>query len=389
MNPPQLIDHQQDWNRIAPALAREPQLAIDTEANSMYAYRGRICLIQICAANRSLLVDPLAVADLSALGDILANPAVVKILHGSDYDLRCFYREYGFPVAGLFDTETAARFLGMVAPNLAAVLRTFLEVDIPKSRRWQKSNWGLRPLSAPALEYAAADVQHLIPLAQELRRRLTAVDRLAWVEEECIRWEMAGCADLPEPAEPPFLRVKGVDRLEPAELAVFKELFDFREEEARRLDWPAYRVMRNETMLRLARAPEEPLDGVADLSPQLLRRAGGALRDVLRRGRQAPPLHRPPRPRRNGFPGRDYQERLNLLKQWRRDKGAALGLDPALLWPAASLERMARQPRLRDTELGETGSAEIRRWQREQFAPELAAAVQAAARQCPPAAAME
>ena len=386
MNPPQLIDRQQDWNRIAPALAREPQLAIDTEANSMYAYRGRICLIQIGTANRSLLVDPLAVADLSALGDILANPAVGKILHGSDYDLRCFYREYGFPVAGLFDTETAARFLGMVAPNLAAVLREYLEVAIPKSRRWQKSNWGLRPLSAPALEYAAADVQHLIPLARELRRRLTAIDRLAWVQEECSRGELAGCADLPEPAEPPFLRVKGVDRLEPAELAVFKELFDFREEEARRLDWPVYRVMRKETMLHLARAPEEPLDLVPDLSPQLLRRAGGALRAALRRGRQAGPLHRPPRPRRNGFPGRDYQERLNRLKQWRRDKGAALGLDPALLWPAASLERLAQRPQLWDTELAETGAAEIRHWQRQQFAPELAAVLQDAARQYPPAA---
>lgn len=383
MNSPQFIDRPPDWNRIALDLAQEPQLAIDTEANSMYAYRGRICLIQIATARKSLLLDPLAVSDLSALGDILADPAVVKILHGSDYDLRSFYREYGFPAHGLFDTETAARFLGMVAPNLAAVLQTFLDVDIPKSRRWQKSNWGLRPLTAPALAYAAADVQHLIPLAQELRRRLTEAGRLSWVQEECTRLELTGCADLPEPAEPPFLRVKGVDRLEPAELAIFKELFDFREQEAQRLDWPAHRVMRRETLFYLAQSPDAPLESVPDLSPQLLHRAGRQLRAALHRGRQSPPLHRPPRPRRSPPPGRDIQERLNLLKQWRRDKGIALGLDPALLWPAASLERLAQNPQLWDTELHQTGAPEIRHWQRRQFANELAAALQNAARQHP------
>ena len=383
MNPPQFIARQQDWNRLAPALAQEPQLAIDTEANSMHAYRGRICLIQIATAGQSLLIDPLAVADLSALGGILANPAVVKILHGSDYDLRSFYREYGFRVDGLFDTETAARFLGMVSPNLAAVLHAFLEVDIPKSRRLQRSNWGLRPLSTTAIQYAAADVQHLIPLAAVLRRRLADLDRLDWVQEECTRLTAAGCVDLPEPTEPPFLRVKGVDRLAPAELAIFKELFDFREQEAQRLDCPPYWVMRHEVLLHLARCPNAPLETVPDLSPRLLRRAGPQLRAALHRGRQAPPYHRPPRPRRTPPPGRDFQERLNLLKQWRRDQGVALGLDPALLWPTPSLERLARNPHQQDTELSPAGSTEIRHWQRQQFAAELAVAVQDAARRFP------
>jgi ribonuclease D len=204
VNRPQLITKQQEWEQIAARLAGETELAIDTEANSMYAYRGRICLIQIGSADSAYLLDPLAVTDLSALGAILNDPSVTKILHGSDYDLRSFYREYGFKVSGLFDTETCARFLGMLSPNLADVLRNFLGVAIPKSRRLQRSNWALRPLPPEAVAYAAADVQHLIPLADKLRQLLAEAGRLDWVKEEFSRLQEAGAIPH-EGTEPAFL----------------------------------------------------------------------------------------------------------------------------------------------------------------------------------------
>lgn len=383
MNRPQLITDQKEWNRLAANLSREPELAIDTEANSMYAYRGRICLIQIGTADSVCLVDALSVYDLSILGTILADPSVTKILHGSDYDLRSFYREYGFKVAGLFDTETCARFLGVLSPNLAAVLRSFLGVEIPKSRRLQRSNWGLRPLSGEAIDYAAADVRHLIPLAGQLRRLLAAMGRLDWVREEFSRLEETG-ATVHEATEPAFLRIKGSDRLSPRELAVLKELYEFRELEAERLDWPPYRVARNEALLYLAQQPSTPLEEAPDLSPQLVRRAGNKLRAAVQRGQRGPEVNRPPRPTRNHSPGREVQGRRQLLKQWRNDRGAALGLDPALLWPATSLERLAHRPDTWQSELAETGAAEIRAWQRREFAPELAEVLRDAARRFPP-----
>ena len=369
MSQPTFITQQGQWEQVAQRLAQCSELAIDTEANSMYAYRGRICLIQLAADESIYLLDPLAVKDLSALGDLLADAAVTKVLHGSDYDLRSFHREYRFEVAGLFDTETCARFQGMVSPNLAAVLRTFLGVEIPKSRRLQRSNWALRPLSAEAMTYAAADVEHLIPLAGKLRQLLTESGRLEWVEEEFARLEEIGRAtgELPEPS---YLRVKGSDRLNPQQLAVLKEVFELREAEAERVDLPTYRVMGNDTLLFLAQQPLTPLEEVPGLAPQLVRRLGSRLRAGIQKGLRGPGVQRPPRPRR-ASPGKEAQARLQKLKHWRADKGAALGLDPALIWPAASLERLAQEPATWDGE----GTAEVRAWQRREFGGELGEAL--------------
>jgi ribonuclease D len=366
---PQFISDQNQWERVARQLAEATELAIDTEANSMYAYRGRICLIQIASDQSVYLLDPLPIADLSSLGDILADSAITKVMHGSDYDLRSFYREYGFAVNSLFDTETGARFLGMVSPNLAAVVQRYLDVEIPKSRRLQRSNWALRPLSGEAVAYAAADVLHLISLAYKQRRLLKESGRLAWVEEEFTRLEAIGRAVAELPA-PDFLRVKGSGRLNPQELAVLKELFDLREAEAERIDQPPYRVMGNDVLLYLAHAPYTPLEDVPELSPHLARRLGEKMQAGIQKALQGPGIQRPPLPRRTP-PSREAQARQQKLKQWRSDKGAALALDPALIWPAASLDRLAQNPDSWETEVADTGAAEVRAWQREQFAGEL------------------
>ena len=151
-----LIDDQQSWQNIAAKLESEPLLALDTESNSLHAYRERVCLIQIATAREIFLLDPLAVTDLSALGRLLANSSITKVAHGSDYDVRCLHRDYGFTVRSLFDTEIAARFLGSSRTNLASVLEGFLSVEIPKSRSLQTSDWGRRPLSPLAMDYASS-----------------------------------------------------------------------------------------------------------------------------------------------------------------------------------------------------------------------------------------
>ena len=372
MNEPRLITSQSQWDRLASSLSQVAELAIDTEANSMYAYRGRICLIQLASKESVYLLDPLAVRDLSALGVILSDQTVTKVMHGSDYDLRSFHREYGFTVAGLFDTETCARFLGMVSPNLGAVLKNFLDVDIPKSRRLQRSNWRLRPLSPEAITYAASDVAHLISLAEKLRRLLREAGRLRWVQEEFGRLEQAGRTAVVASA-PDFLRIKGSDRLDAQQLAVLKELFDLRESEAEKADLPPYRVMGNDALLYMAQHPLTPLEEVPGLSPQVVRRLGNRMRAGIQRAIRGPGLERPPRPRRPQPPSREVQIRLQKLKQWRADKGALLGLDPALIWPAASLDRLAHDPESWESEVDGTGAPEIRAWQRGQFAGELEA----------------
>ena len=372
LNEPRLIASQDQWDKVVKDLSKAPELAVDTEANSMYAYRGRICLVQLADAHSVYLLDPLAVSDLSALGDILSSQSITKVLHGSDYDLRSFRREYGFTVAGLFDTEICARFLGMVSPNLGAVLKNFLDVDIPKSRRMQRSNWGLRPLDGEAVTYAAADVAYLIPLAEKLRQLLREAGRLGWVQEEFGRLEETGRTAVAA-AAPDFLRVKGSDRLDAQQLAVLKELFELRETEAEKADLPPYRIMGNDALLSMAQQPLTPLEEVVGLPPQVVRRLGSRMRSGIQRAMRGPGLERPPRPRRPQLPAREVQMRLQKLKQWRAGHGAALGLDPALIWPATSLDRLAHGPDSWKTEMESGGGAEVRNWQRAEFGEDLEA----------------
>jgi len=367
------IADQKTWDRIGEQLAQSlsgGELAIDTESNSLYAYRERICLVQIATDDATFLVDPLAVKDLSALGHLLADPTILKVLHGSDYDLRCFHREYGYHIEPIFDTGVAARFLGVASPNLASVLETFLGVAIPKSQKLQRSNWAVRPLSALAMEYAASDVRYLSRLARELRRRLGEVNRLEWLLEECSRLEQVRYSP-PEFPGDAFLRIKGSDRLKPGALAVLKELFAFREAEARRLDWPPFRVMRNETLLFLAQRPDVPLAQVSGLSPWLIEKAGERLRAAIDRGRQSHGLHRPRIPRRESPWTSEALAVLRRLKQWRTQRATALGLDPALLWPASSLERLALGLNDWQTEMLGDVTTEVRDWQRREFSREI------------------
>jgi len=364
-----LIDDQPSWQHVAAKLESEPLLALDTESNSLHAYRERVCLIQIATGEGISLLDPLAVTDLSALGRLLDNPSIIKVVHGSDYDVRCLHRDYGFTVRSLFDTEIAARFLGSSRTNLAAVLENVLGVKIPKSRQLQTSDWGYRPLSPLALDYASNDVKFLPRLAGELQRRLSTAGRLDWVMEECRRLEQVRQAP-PDPAEVMMLRIKGSSRLGPRSLGVLKQLFIFREEEARRRDCPPFRVLTNEALLILADSPDLELHKVSGLPTGIARMTGERIREAIQLGRNGPEVRRPPQPKNKPWEP-ETQARVKLLKLWRLQEGAALGLDPALVWPAASLERLAHFWNGSATEPPDGGAHEVRNWQRREFSQAL------------------
>ena len=369
MSQASLIDDQLSWHNVAAKLESEPLLALDTESNSLHAYRERVCLIQIATGEDTFLLDPLAVTDLSALGRLLSNPSITKVAHGSDYDVRCLHRDYGFTVKSLFDTEMAARFVGSSRTNLASVLEGFLGVKIPKIRSLQTSDWGRRPLSRPAMDYASNDVKFLPKLAGELQRRLSTAGRLDWVMEECLRLEQVRQGP-PDPAEVMMLRIKGSSRLGPRSLGVLKQLFVFREEEARRMDCPAFRVLTNEALLILADSPDLELHKVSGLPTGTARRAGEDIREAIRRGRNGPEVRRPPQPKNKPWEP-ETQARVKLLKLWRFRQGATSGLDPALVWPAASLERLAHFWNGSASESPDDGAHEVRNWQRREFSQAL------------------
>ena len=141
---------------------QHPVVAVDTEANSLYAYRERVCLIQISIPGINYLVDPLAIEDMSPLGIVFSAPHIEKVFHAADYDLIVLLRDFGFMCSSLFDTMWAARVLGWPKVGLGDILEKYYGLSVNKS--YQRYNWGKRPLAPAALTYAWMDSHYLLSL---------------------------------------------------------------------------------------------------------------------------------------------------------------------------------------------------------------------------------
>ncbi|HID88596.1 MAG TPA: ribonuclease D, partial [Anaerolineae bacterium] len=171
-------------------------VAVDTESNSLYAYHERVCLIQFSTRDADYIVDPLAGLDLSPLGDLFADPAVQKVFHAAEQDVANLKRDFGFRFDSLFDTMWAARILGWPRVGLADVLwETF---GVRTDKRYQRYNWGKRPLPPEALKYASRDTHYLLPLRD---LQVEALERSGRMEEAAEVF--AQLAETP-PASNPF-----------------------------------------------------------------------------------------------------------------------------------------------------------------------------------------
>ena len=354
---------------LARILSREDCIAIDTESNSRHRYPERVCLIQVATKSEVYLIDPIAADDINPLGEVLADETVVKVIQGAEYDIRCLDREWGFRVRNLFDTSIAARFAGMEQSGLSALIESLLGVHVPKEARLQKSDWSHRPLSQEALNYAATDVWYLLDIRKELQSRLQTLARSPWVSEECARLEKIRYV-APDP-ETAFLSLKGSRRLGGQEKAILKRLFMLREAEARRRNLPPYYVLPHETLIYLASNPAADLAQLPSLRRQVDSSFGRLLRAALHMGLADPPISNPVRNSIRPATPVDI-DRLQMLKKWRSHLGMQLSIDPALVWPMASLERLGKAPLTLDAELQ---SPEVRQWQCEQFATSLGASL--------------
>lgn len=362
---PPFIASQAAWDQVAPQIAAAKRIALDLESNGYFRYPERICLLQIALPGQIYLIDALAVRDLGALGGVLEAPGCLKIMHACDNDLRVLDRDYGFRVRRVYDTAVAARFLGLERLGLSTVVETLLGTELPKTKALQRQDWTLRPLTPSSLAYAAGDVAHLFGLHDELERRLQTLGRSEWVREECERLESIRHTPEPSPEELVWT-VAGQRAVNDRERAVLRQLAIWRDRLCRQLDRVPFRVIGDEVLVELTRASDQDLHEMKALRTVRALGALASLRQALKQGRAAHPL---PPPKSNGSrrsrPAPKYFARLKALKSWRVSKGKALGLDPAVLWPLPSLERMAESLRL------EQPNQEIRRWQFQQSASDL------------------
>ncbi len=348
---------------IVARFRRAPLVAADTEAASFHRYRDRIYLIQLSAGTETAVVDPLAVADLSPVGALLADPQVEKIFHDADYDLRILDRDYGFRAKRLFDTRIAAQLAGEPAIGLASLLEKYAGVKLSKTH--QKADWSQRPLPPAMLEYAAADTRHLPELRAALRARLETLGRLAWAEEEFVRLEALRWTGPGDDDSDAYLRVKGAKTLAPRQLAALRELFNWRETVAAREDKAPFRVVGPDVLLGVAKAlPDSPdaLARVRELPASLARRHGPALLDAVRRARAIPERDLPQLERTRRLPKEPgFDECVERLKAARTRVAEKLGLDPGVLCGRTTLEAVARAKPVNRAGLLQV--PELRRWQ--------------------------
>jgi ribonuclease D len=342
------IRRREELCNVLSRLVEGDQIAVDTEADSLHSYYHKLCLIQLSCRGENLLVDPLEMGreDLAPLAAVLTDRGITKVMHGSDYDLRVLHRDLATLVQGVQDTQLAAQLLGAPQTGLAALLETRLGVAIDK--RFQRADWGQRPLSDEMAVYAASDTAHLIGLRDVLRQELMSLGRLAWWEEECavaetVRWEPQ------EPDALAFERVKGARRLRGEDRDRLAALFGWRERVAAAQDTPPFRVLQADPMLTLAQQPPADLPAMVEL-PGLGR--GFARRygeEVLRLLAAPPPA--PEAIARAGRPlDRVREQRITELRAARDAVATTLGVEPGVVASRAALSAVVdRMPADRES----------------------------------------
>lgn len=365
---PELIQEREDFHALVEALAREPRIAIDTESNSLHAYRERVCLMQFSTPQRDYVVDVLALDDVSDLGSVFESQKIEKIFHAAEYDIICLRRDYGFAVNNIFDTMQAGRILGRKMAGLDRLLEEKFGVKVNK--RLQKADWGARPLQRELLEYASLDTHYLIALRDILERELREKGLFELAQED-FRLAAAHYAggNRGRSESPSWERLRGRRDLSPQELAILKELLDWRELAAERLDRPPFKVMGDDKLIEIARLrPASPAElSNAGLSARQLGQWGDQLLEAVARGLSNPPVQR----KRSNMPDPVYMKRLELLKEWRKKAAAAMDVESDVVLPRALL-----------LEIAERGAQDVNAimdvspWRKQRFGEQISAALQ-------------
>jgi ribonuclease D len=347
-------------------------LGLDSESNSFFAYRDRLCLLQVTANGVDYLVDPLTLGDeLKALNPLLADPKVVKIFHAAEYDLMLLRQDLGADVRGLFDTQVAMTLLSYQRTGLAHLLEESYGLQV--SKKEQRSNWGQRPLTQSQQDYARTDTHYLPDLYLRLQAELIDKDMMVVAKGEFQRLEI----EVLEPRKmnlEGWTKMKQARRLDGAAKARLRELFQWREKTAERIDKPTFRVLANETLIELAAQPPEDMRSLAArrgmgwpkakrVGEEVLKALGRAEGKVVENPAvtKVDPVER----RRRRLRRENYES----LRGWRKNTAEDLGLPSERLIHRRHLEEIAKRlPRTREDLLR---TVSLNDWQRQNLEESL------------------
>lgn len=271
------LQHQSELEGLCHQLRSEPWIALDTEFVRERTYYAKLCLIQLATPSAVIAVDPLAMADLGPLLDIVYEPEIPKVFHAARQDLELFYDVRGAAPTPVFDTQIAAALVGYEdQTSYAALVESVLAIKLEKHAT--RTDWSRRPLTAAQLHYAEEDVRYLRDVYPRLTEKLRALGRSEWLAEECTR--LTDTRLYRNDPTNAYTRIKQGHMLPAAGQQVLAALACWREHTAQTLDRPRNWILHDAVLLELARIrPQrvEQLSGIKGLAPKTAKRWGDAL----------------------------------------------------------------------------------------------------------------
>lgn len=367
---PFLVTNKITFDEMFARLRAEPRIAIDTEADSLYSYYEKVCLIQFSIPNHDFILDTLSFKQIEPLGELFADTTVEIVFHACEYDILSLKRDYAFTFANIFDTMVAARVLGWKQVGLGSILEQHFGVKLDK--RFQRADWGKRPLAPELIEYARDDTHYLLRLRDvqvgelekvrrlpEARADFERLTRVSWNEREF------------DPNR--YAALEGAKELDPASLGALRELYALREDLARKQDRPPFKILSNVGLVRIARTQPRTLaelSALPGIGEWFIRRYGREALRAVERGRARPQKHLPKPPR--GEPqlsDNASRERYAKLKEWRKQRAEARGVESDVIVSNDALIQIARAyPKT----LGELETiAELGEWKAHEYGEEL------------------
>src|SRR3954466_16085755 len=240
---------QTEVDRLADAARETGRLGLDTGFMPEGRYRPLLCLVQLVVGEEVAVLDPLAgPLDAGPLAEVLADPAIEVVLHAGRQDVAILRREWRTTFTNVFDTQVAAGFAGFSAQaGYNGLLHDLLRFRLPKTASFTR--WDARPPTHEQVAHPRGDVEHLLPLADDIQERLVARGRLDWAREECVA--IAEATDERDPDQV-WRRLPRVSGLDPRERAVAQALAAWRERTAAAEDRPVGAILRDPTGVALA-----------------------------------------------------------------------------------------------------------------------------------------
>lgn len=336
-----LIENEKELIKICDQFKGSSWLAIDTEFEREKTYYPELCLLQVANADLAAVIDPLAIADLQVLFDLLYDASITKVFHAARQDLEIFFNLQGAVPQPLFDTQIAAPLLGYdEQTGYANLVSVMLGVELSKAHT--RTNWKRRPLQQAQLQYAADDVIYLGQIYCLLINKLEQHGRLDWLAED-----FSALCD-PHLYEPDpgtvWIKNRGAKKLKGKKLSTLQHLAAWRERQARAENQPRNWLLRDDVIVDLAQLQPQTLSDlgrVKGMSERLLHRQGEEILKVINVAEQQKPL--PLSESQSRKPLKIQEEaKVDVLSAIVRLTAAANKLHPNMLATRKELENFVR-----------------------------------------------